>query len=249
MSEPERIQKLLAHAGIASRRQAEAWIRDGRVQVNGQPAELGQKMLASDPISVDGRPVQLARKLEVASRVLLYRKPAGQVVSRRDPEGRDSIFAHLPRLRSGRWVSVGRLDINTSGLLVLTTDGELARRMMHPSFVLEREYAVRVLGSLNDAALERLRTGVELEDGAARADVVERGGGRGANQWFHVIVGEGRKRLVRRLFESQGVTVSRLIRTRFGPLETPTGTKVGRGRELSRKEVKALMRQMGMKGE
>src|SRR5699024_4326225 len=126
-----------------------------------------------------------------------------------------SVFAHLPRLSGGRWVSVGRLDINTSGLLVLTTDGELARRMMHPSYGLEREYAVRVLGQLSDASLERLRTGVALEDGSARVDAVERGGGRGANQWFHVIVTEGRKRLVRRLFESQGVTVSRLIRTRF----------------------------------
>lgn len=249
MAEAQRIQKMLAHAGIGSRRQVEGWIRAGRLRVNGRAAVLGQHISPGDQVALDGRTINLERRLEVPSRVLLYRKPAGQVVTRRDPQGRDSVFAHLPRLKGGRWIAVGRLDINTSGLLVLTTDGELARRMMHPSYGLEREYAVRVLGALDNEALKRLTQGVELEDGPAHFDVIQRGGGRGANQWFHVIVREGRKRLVRRLFESQDVTVSRLIRTRFGPLGIPTGTRVGRGRELDRKEVAQLMRAVGLKSE
>lgn len=249
MAEAQRIQKMLAHAGIGSRRQVEGWIRAGRLKVNGRPAELGQRVVAGDRVVLDGRTINLERRLEVPTRVLLYRKPAGQVVTRRDPEGRDSVFAHLPRLTGGRWVSVGRLDINTSGLLVMTTNGELARRMMHPSYGLEREYSVRVLGELGDEALKRLTQGVALDDGPAHFDAIQRGGGRGANQWYRVIVSEGRKRLVRRLFESQGVTVSRLIRTRFGPLEIPTGTKVGRGRELNRREVAELMRLLGLRAE
>lgn len=240
---------MLARAGMGSRRQVEGWIREGRVKINGRQATLGQRIVPEDKVALDGRAINLGRRLGGKTRVLLYRKPTGQVVSRRDPEDRDTVFARLPRLKGGRWIAVGRLDINTSGLLVLTTDGELARRMEHPSFALEREYAVRVLGGLDDAALQRLTEGVELDDGPAKFAEIAPGGGRGANQWYHVTVTEGRNRLVRRLFESQGTTVSRLMRTRFGPLLIPTGTRVGRGKELSRKEIAELMRAVGMKRE
>lgn len=242
----ERIQKLLAQAGVGSRRQVEGWIQAGRLTVNGAAAELGQKLAAGDTVRLDGHPIRVDLGAGVPRRVLLYRKPAGQVVSRRDPQGRDTVFRHLPRLKQGRWVPVGRLDVNTSGLLILTTDGELAKRLMHPSYGIEREYAVRVFGEVTPEILARLRTGVALDDGPARFERIDKVGGTQRNQWFHVVLTEGRTRLVRRLWASQGLTVSRLIRVRYGVCVIPTGTKVGRGYELSPEEMEPLLQLVGL---
>ncbi|MBL6751164.1 MAG: rRNA pseudouridine synthase [Nevskia sp.] len=244
----ERIQKVLAEAGVASRRAVEALIEEGRVSVNGQPAQLGQKIEATDRVRVDGRPVRLAKK-SAPRRVLLYKKRVGELVTREDPEGRRTVFRKLPELDGGRWIAVGRLDINTSGLLLLTNDGELARRLTHPSFELEREYAVRVLGGMTPEVLEKLRKGVKLEDGMAHFDRIEPGDnedGAGANQWWRVTLREGRNREVRRLFESQGLQVSRLIRVRYGPLELGRGIKSGSYREIEPAEMKSLLAAVGM---
>ena len=242
----ERIQKVLARAGVGSRRQVEGWIRDRRLTVNGRTVQLGQRLEPGDAVRLDGRVVRVDADMSVPRRVLLYRKPAGQVVTRRDPQRRDTVFRHLPRLKQGRWIPVGRLDVNTSGLLLFTTDGELAKRLMHPSYRIEREYAVRVYGEVTPDMLERLRAGVDLDDGPARFDRVEPVGGEHRNQWFHVVVSEGRTRLVRRLWASQGATVSRLIRVRFGVCVIPTGTKVGRGYELTVQEMTPLLRLVGL---
>lgn len=240
-SQPERIQKLLARAGYGSRRQIEGWIEAGRVRVNARTARLGDTAVATDRILVDGRPVRPAKAENVPCRVLAYKKHVDQVVTRRDPEGRPTIFRGLPRLRAGRWLAVGRLDVNTSGLVLLTTDGELKRRLEHPGYGLEREYAVRVHGDVDDAMLERLVEGVELEDGTARFErIVASGRGSGRNHWFQVLLVEGRTRIVRRLWNSQGVEVSRLIRTRYGPVPLPTGVKAGRYRELGHAEIRNL---------
>ncbi len=242
----ERLQKVLAQAGLGSRRQIEHWISAGRVTVDGKPAELGQKVTGRERISVDGKPVRIAAAHKSAPEVLVYHKPVGEVCSREDPEGRPTVFEALPRPRHGRWVSVGRLDINTAGLLLFTTDGELANRLMHPSQQVEREYAVRVLGEVDRPMLERLVMGVELEDGMARFMSVDEAGGSGANRWFHVVIKEGRKREVRRLWESQGVTVSRLARVRFGPLALERGLRQGRWRSLSSKEQALLYQAAGL---
>jgi 23S rRNA pseudouridine2605 synthase len=243
----ERLQKVLAQAGLGSRRQIEQWISAGRVVVDGKPAELGQKVSGRERISVDGRPVRIVVAGKVPPEVLAYHKPVGEVCSRADPEGRPTVFEALPRPRQGRWVSVGRLDINTSGLLLFTTDGELANRLMHPSQEIEREYAVRVLGEVDRPMLERLVEGVELEDGMARFVSVTEAGGSGANRWFHVVIKEGRKREVRRLWEAQGVTVSRLTRVRFGPLALERGLRQGRWRPLTPNEQKQLYQAAGLK--
>jgi 23S rRNA pseudouridine2605 synthase len=244
----ERIQKVLAEAGVASRRAIESLIAEGRISVNGETATLGQKIEPTDRVKVDGRPVRLS-KTQAATRVLLYKKRVGELVTRDDPEGRKTVFHKLPELETGRWIAVGRLDINTSGLLLLTNDGELARRLTHPSFELEREYAVRVLGEMTDEILDKLRKGVELEDGLAKFDSIVAGDnedGEGANQWWLVTLREGRNREVRRLFESQGLQVSRLIRVRYGPLELGRGVKSGSYRELEPDEMKALMVTVGL---
>jgi len=244
----ERIQKVLAEAGIASRRAIEALIEEGRISVNGEPATLGQKIDSSARIKVDGRPVRLAKQ-QAATRVLLYKKRVGELVTRDDPEGRKTVFKKLPELETGRWIAVGRLDINTSGLLLLTNDGELARRLTHPSFELEREYAVRVLGEMNEEILDKLRKGVKLEDGPAHFDRIEPGDnedGEGANQWWRVTLKEGRNREVRRLFESQGLQVSRLIRVRYGPVELGRGIKSGGYRELTPDEMNRVLTQVGL---
>jgi 23S rRNA pseudouridine2605 synthase len=244
----ERIQKALATAGVASRRHIEQWIEEGRILVNGRPAQLGQKIDHHDHVRVDGKPVHLTRKDEPV-RVLLYRKRVGELVTREDPEGRRTVFRKLPELESGRWIAVGRLDINTSGLLLLTNSGELARRLTHPSFEISREYAVRVLGEMNDEIAERLVTGVELEDGMARFDELSPGeneDGEGANQWYRVTLREGRNREVRRLFESQNLQVSRLMRVRYGPIELGRGIKTGGCREASPIELKELLKSVGM---
>jgi 23S rRNA pseudouridine2605 synthase len=247
----ERIQKVLAEAGVASRRAIETLIEEGRISVNGQQATLGQKIEVSDRVKVDGRAVRLAKK-QAATRVLLYKKQVGELVTRDDPEGRKTVFRKLPELESGRWIAVGRLDLNTSGLLLLTNDGELARRLTHPSYEIEREYAVRVLGEMNDEILQRLRKGVKLEDGLAHFDRIEPGDnedGEGANQWWNVCLREGRNREVRRLFESQGLQVSRLIRVRYGPVELGRGVKSGGWRELTPDEMNRVLTQVGMERE
>lgn len=251
----ERIQKLLATAGIGSRRAIEGWIRDGRVSVNGNPAEIGQKIGPRDHIVIDGRPVSLSTQRE-PTRVLLYKKRVGELVTRDDPEGRRTVFRKLPKLATGRWIAVGRLDINTSGLLLLTNDGELARRLTHPSFQISREYAVRVLGEVDEALLERLRSGVELDDGPAHFEQIVAGGGftdgggsddpLAANRWFHVTLREGRNRLVRRLIESQGLQVSRLIRVAYGPIRLSGGIRSGSARELDQEALAALLGAVGL---
>ncbi len=245
-SPDEKLQKVLARAGYGSRRELEAWIEAGRVKVNNRVASLGDRVSARDRIAVDGKPVQQARLKERRSRVLVYHKPVGEVCTRADPEGRDTIFQHLPRLASGRWITIGRLDLNTSGLLLVTTDGELANRLMHPSHRVEREYAVRVLGEVSPETLKRLKEGVELEDGPAHFDVVAKAGGEGANQWYHVVLREGRNREVRRLWESQGVQVSRLMRVRYGPVSLPRGQKPGRWEDLPDEAVNALRESVGL---
>lgn len=242
----EKLQKVLARAGYGSRRELEEWIKSGRIKVNNQVATLGDRVSESDRISVDGKPVQQARLKERRSRVLIYHKPIGEVCTRSDPEGRDTIFNHLPRLASGRWITIGRLDLNTSGLLLITTDGDLANRMMHPSHQVEREYAVRVLGEVTADMLKRLKEGVELDDGPAHFDVVAKAGGDGANQWYHVILREGRNREVRRLWESQGVQVSRLMRVRYGAVSLPRGQRPGRWEELPDDAVNALRKNVGL---
>lgn len=237
----ERLQKILARIGLASRREIEDWIRDGRITLNGQYAQLGARYHHGDRITVNGRPIDLDSRHEEPTRVLLYHKPIGEVVTRRDPEGRPVIFTQLPRPSRGRWITIGRLDINTQGLLLVTTNGELANRLMHPSREIEREYAVRVLGNIDERILERLSQGVALEDGPAKFDSIRAAGGEGANHWFHVTLREGRNRIVRRLWESQGITVSRLIRVRFAHLELPPRLRARTFMELPPDHVAALM--------
>jgi 23S rRNA pseudouridine2605 synthase len=236
----ERLQKVLARAGFGSRRQIETWIRDGRIRVNGETAVLGTSVVATDRIEIDGRPVSPGHSDTRPPRTLVYHKPAGQITTRSDEAGRPTVFDSLPRIRHGRWITVGRLDINTSGLLLATTDGELAHRLMHPSWEIEREYAVRVLGTVTEEILENLRRGVRLEDGMAAFTGIHDAGGAGANRWFHVTLTEGRNREVRRLWESQGVQVSRLIRIRFGPVSLERSLRPGRFRDLTAGESKQL---------
>jgi 23S rRNA pseudouridine2605 synthase len=236
----ERLQKVLAHAGYGSRREIEEWIRAGRITVNDRPAELGITVSSNDLIRIDGRPVTLAQTGTVAPRTMIYHKRAGELTTRKDEAGRPTVFDSLPRIRNGRWITVGRLDFNTSGLLLVTTDGELAHRLMHPSWEIEREYAVRILGKVDDQVLQRLLEGVMLDDGMAAFGTIQDAGGQGANHWYHVTVREGRNREVRRLWESQGLQVSRLIRVRFGPISLPGSLSRGRFRDLERKEIEAL---------
>jgi len=238
--DPERIQKLLAQAGVGSRRQVEQWISDGSIIVNGVVAKLGDKITFRDDVRLKGRPVKLDSKINVSTEVLVYHKPAGEIVSKRDPEGRPSVFKRLPRIKNGRWIAVGRLDLNTQGLLMFTNDGDLANKLMHPSQQIDREYAVRVMGVVTKEMVEKLVNGVELEDGKARFEDVKESGGEGINRWYHVVVAEGRNRVVRRLWESQGCKVNRLIRVRYGSVFLPPGLPAGRHVMLDKKEVEAL---------
>jgi len=240
----EKLQKVLARSGFGSRREMERWIEEGRVVLNDEPAKLGDRVSATDRIVLDGKPVTLTFAAMAERRVLIYNKPLGEVCTRHDPEGRPTVFDNLPPLKQGRWVAIGRLDINTTGLLIFTTDGELANRMMHPSMQIDREYAVRVLGDVDDAMLERLKQGVLLDDGMARFTDVRYFDGEGANKWYHCVVMEGRNREVRRLWESQGLQVNRLKRVRFGPVFLPSDIKVGTWRELPPKEVELLAREL-----
>jgi 23S rRNA pseudouridine2605 synthase len=236
----ERIQKVLARGGIGSRREIERWISEGRLKINGKPVGLGDRLKEGDRLFLNDRIVNWEKFVEQPTRVLLYHKPVGEVVTRRDPEGRPVVFTQLPKLAVSRWIAVGRLDINTSGLLLVTNNGELANRLMHPSTQVEREYAVRILGEVSEATLARLKEGVELEDGKAKFDDIKFYGGEGANKWFNVIVAEGRNRLVRRLWESQQVVVSRLMRVRYGPVVLPERLKARTFYELTDKELDLL---------
>ncbi|MDR3213373.1 MAG: pseudouridine synthase [Azoarcus sp.] len=229
--EPERLQKVLARAGLASRRQIEEWVEEGRILVNDQPAEPGQKVGPGDRVKLNGRLVPL-RFGTRSPRVLLYHKPEGEIVSRNDPEGRPTAFERLPMLRRGRWLAIGRLDFNTSGLLLFTDDGGLANRLMHPRYGLDREYAVRLLGELTGEQIQSLTSGIALEDGSAHFDTLRHEGGEGVNQWYRVTLSEGRNREVRRMFEAVGLTVSRLMRVRYGPVELPPRLKRGMWMEM-----------------
>lgn len=211
----------------------------GRISVNGLPADLGQKIGPGDRVKVNGKLIPL-RFVQRTPRVLIYHKPEGEIVSRDDPEGRASVFERLPQIRKGRWIAVGRLDFNTSGLLLFTNDGTLANRLMHPRYELDREYAVRLLGELTDPQIEELKTGVQLEDGSARFNSIVDAGGEGANHWYRVTLSEGRNREVRRMFESQGLTVSRLMRVRYGPVTLPSRLKRGMWMEMPEAEVCVL---------
>ncbi|MEJ2326361.1 MAG: pseudouridine synthase [Chromatiaceae bacterium] len=239
-----RLQKALADAGLGSRRQIEGWISEGRVRVNGQAAKLGDRVSPRDRIRVDGKDID--RRRGVWLRVIAYNKPEGEVVTRSDPAGRPTVFRRLPRLTSGRWIAVGRLDINTSGLLLLTNQGELANRLLHPSREVEREYAVRILGETTPEALRRLTEGIELEDGPARFDRVAEAGGAGANHWYQAVLREGRNREVRRLWEAAGCRVSRLIRIRYGNVTLGPRLLAGHWRELTDEETGGLLALAGM---
>ena len=236
----ERIQKVVANAGHGSRREIEALIRDGKISVNGKIAVIGQSIDEKDRVSVNSKPIRLHLKRETKTKVLAYYKPAGEVCTRKDEKGRDTVFKKLPRLRNSRWINIGRLDLNTTGLLLFTNNGDLANKLMHPSSQIEREYAVRVLGTATKEQLQTLRDGVELEDGLARFTDIVDSGGEGVNHWYHVVIMEGRNREVRRLWESQDLKVTRLIRTRFGPYILPRKKRVGQHWRLEEKEIAAL---------
>ena len=238
-----RLQKVLAELGYGSRRQIEGWITEGRIVVNSEVATLGQRVSPKDTITLDGKPVrQPVAPIDI--KMIAIHKPDGIVCTRHDPEDRETVFSLLPNLRQGRWIMIGRLDINTSGLLLFTTDGDMAHRLMHPSFEIEREYAVRIFGEVTQEQLDALQKGVELEDGEAKFNSIVDGGGEGMNHWYHVTLSEGRNREVRRLWESQGLTVSRLMRVRYGCFAMPSILKQGKWAWLEEAEINALREQV-----
>lgn len=244
----EKLQKVLARAGLGSRRALETWIEEGRVTVNGVTATIGDRVDENDELKVDGRRINYPQPDDNNTRrVLLYNKPEGEVCTRTDPEGRPTVFDRLPNLNAQRWVAVGRLDINTSGLILFSTDGDLANCLMHPSSKIEREYAVRVYGQVDAAALKNLKSGVMLESGLAAFSSIADAGGEGQNHWYHVTISEGKNREVRRMWETQDVQVSRLIRVRFGHLHLPRDLRPGNWIELEPNEVDHLMSQVGVK--
>lgn len=240
-----KLHKVLAEAGLGSRRDMEELIIAGRVSVNGEPAHIGQRILPEDQVRINGKLLQ--RKVnKKPPRVLLYHKPAGEIVSAGDPEGRPSVFDRLPSMKAGKWLAVGRLDFNTEGLLLFTTSGDLANRLMHPRYGIEREYAVRTLGELEEGMRQKLLSGIELEDGMSQFSKIADGGGEGINKWYRVTIGEGRNREVRRMFEAVGLTVSRLIRTRYGMMALPRGLRRGRWEELDEHAVRELVAFCGL---
>jgi 23S rRNA pseudouridine2605 synthase len=239
-SGPQKIHKVLAQAGLGSRREMEELIRAGKVRVNGAPAQVGMRVQAGDVIRVGRRQVTV-RDDSKLPRIILYHKPEGEIVSHDDPQGRPSVFDRLPPMRRGKWLAIGRLDYNTSGLLILTTSGELANRLMHPRYEVEREYAVRIIGKLTDEKLRQLTRGVRLEDGMARFEQLEERGGRGLNNWYRVVLREGRNRIVRRMFDAVGYRVSRLMRVRFGIVSLPFGVRRGGWRETDAQQTAAIM--------
>jgi len=241
-----KLHKVLAEAGLGSRRDMEELIIAGRVSVNGEPAHIGQRILPTDAVRINGKLIQRKVNNNKPPRVLVYHKPAGEIVSHDDPEGRPSVFDRLPTMKTGKWLAVGRLDFNTEGLLLFTTSGDLANRLMHPRYNIDREYAVRTLGELEEGMRQKLLAGVELDDGLASFSKIQDGGGEGINKWYRVVIGEGRNREVRRMFEAVGLTVSRLIRTRYGAMTLPTGLKRGRWEELQENDVRTLMAAFGV---
>ncbi|WP_114799923.1 23S rRNA pseudouridine(2605) synthase RluB [Moraxella canis] len=243
----EKLQKLLARMGLGSRRGLEEVIKAGRISINGKVATLGDRAVLTDEIRIDGRLVRLKAEREKRRRVIAYYKPEGEICSASDPEGRPTVFDRLPKLTGDRWVMVGRLDINSSGLLLFTNDGELAHRLMHPSNEVVREYAVRVLGEVTPQIASQLTQGVALEDGMAKFDDIKEGGGTGVNKWYHVTIKEGRKREVRRMFESQELKVSRLIRTRYSTVILPKELRTGRFIELDAKDIGKLVESVGLR--
>ncbi|MCF6189162.1 MAG: pseudouridine synthase [Cocleimonas sp.] len=242
----ERIQKILARAGYGSRREIERWVNAGDITVNGVVATTGQAVDENDKITIRGKVIKFASKLKAKPQVLLYHKKVGEICSRNDPEGRPTVFDNLPKLSSGRWIQVGRLDINTDGLLIFTTDGELANRLMHPSYEIEREYASRILGKVTDEMIDRLTTGVELEDGMAKFTRIKFEGGEGANSWYHVVLNEGKNREVRRLWESQDVVVSRLRRIRYGDIILHRSLRRGEHEKLPVRAMRNLYEKVKM---
>lgn len=240
-----KLHKALADAGYGSRRELEEWIGAGRVSVNAEPAHVGQRIGPADKVRVNGKLVHLRFSDERRQRILLYHKPEGEIVSRDDPQGRPSVFDKLPKIRGGRWIAVGRLDFNSCGLLLFTNDGALAEQLMHPRSEIEREYAVRVVGELSLDNKHSLTQGIELEDGLAHFGRLVDGGGEGTNRWYRVTISEGRNREVRRMFEAVGVTVSRLMRVRYGPVSMPPRLKRGMVLELEPGEVASLLKQTG----
>lgn len=242
----ERLQKVLAQAGFGSRREMEEWISAGRVSVNGEPATLGMRVVEGDLVKADRRTIRVGER-ERAPRILLYHKPEGEIVSRDDPEGRASVFDKLPKLRGQKWIAIGRLDFNTSGLLIFTTSGDLANRLMHPRFEVEREYAVRVQGTMTDEQMAQLlKQGIELDDGPVKFEKIEDEGGEGYNHWYRVMLKEGRNRVVRRSFDALGLPVSRLIRVRFGLVNLPPRLKRGMTAELGEGEVAQVLDWLGL---
>jgi len=237
----ERLQKILSQAGLGSRREMERWIESGWVEVNGNPVKLGDSAGPDDKISVKGKIIVNPLKVKNNTRILLYHKPVGEISSRHDPKFNKTVFDNLPNLRQGRWIQVGRLDVNTSGLLIFTTNGELANQLMHPRYGLEREYAVRVYGQVTNDMTKLLLKGVTLDDGPAKFTNIKLSGGDGTNTWYHVTLNEGRNREVRRLWESQGVEVSRLIRIRYGTFSLPRFLGRGECYELTAEEVTAFL--------
>jgi 23S rRNA pseudouridine2605 synthase len=242
----ERLQKVLANQGLGSRREIEGWIAAGRIKLNNRIAKLGDRYNSGDRLYLDGKPVSLKGTSRPLTLGLMYYKPEGEVATRSDEQGRATIFDRLPACEYGRWINVGRLDLNTSGLLLLTNNGELANRLMHPKYGLSREYAVRVLGEVSDEQLQQLHDGVELDDGMASFETIVDAGGKGSNHWYHVSLREGRNREVRRLWEALNIRVSRLIRIRFGPIKLEPKLKAGQYRELSPSELNQLLNETGM---
>lgn len=242
----EKLQKVLARSGHGSRRELEAMIAAGRVSIDGKVATLGERIEADAKVRIDGHEVTIKPPEDVVCRVLMYHKPEGELCTRKDPEGRPTVYDRLPRVQGARWVAVGRLDVNTSGLLLFTTDGELANRLMHPGHQIEREYAVRVFGEVTDEMIKKLQKGVQLEDGPAAFKEIKRGGGEGMNTWFRVMLTEGRNREVRRLWESQGVTVSRLMRVRYGNIRLEQGLPQSGWGELPLEQINYLRQLVGL---
>lgn len=242
----EKLQKVLARSGMGSRREMERLIESGEVGVNDATAKLGDRVSVNDKVTVHGRVVKLTAEEDVPRRVIMYNKPEGELCTRHDPQGRRTVFDRLPKLKGERWISIGRLDINTSGLLLFTTDGELANRLMHPSQQIEREYAVRVMGEVKPEHVKSMVEGVMLEDGMANFTDVQEFGGEGINTWFHVVIMEGRNREVRRLWESQGLTVSRLKRVRYGKVFLDKRARAGEWIELTQQEIDQLSQQAGL---
>lgn len=242
----ERIQKILSRAGYGSRREIERWVKAGEIMVNGVRAEVGQAISETDKVVLRGQVLKLSTKLNTKPQVLLYHKKNGEICSRKDPEGRPTVFDNLPPLSSGRWVQVGRLDINTDGLLLFTTDGELANRLMHPSYEIEREYAARILGDVTEEHINNLLKGVDLEDGKAKFNSIKFAGGEGVNKWYHVTLNEGRNREVRRLWESQELVVSRLRRVRYGNVELKRSLRPGTFEKMDIRSMRSLYEKVNM---